>query len=63
VRQLIKISAGTPSALSTHDLSEVEMTCNAYSSSTGENPRSGRNCEFAKIMSDGGQVIAEIAAR
>jgi len=64
VRQLIKSLGGKHTVLiSTHILPEVEMTCNRVlilhqgkilASDTTEN--------LQRIMSDGGQVVAEIAA-
>src|SRR3954464_13896142 len=64
VRQLIKDLAGKHTVLlSTHILPEVEMTCNRVlilqhgRIVADDSPRN-----LQKVMSDGGQVIAEIAA-
>jgi ABC-2 type transport system ATP-binding protein len=64
VRQLIKDLARQHTVLlSTHILSEVEMTCNrVLIINQGKILVADATANLQKIMSDGGQVIAEIAA-
>jgi ABC-2 type transport system ATP-binding protein len=64
VRQLIKDLAGKHTVLlSTHILPEVEMTCNrVLILHQGRMLADDTPLNLQKLMSDGGQVIAEIAA-